>query len=72
MPFVNIRVLEGHAQERKDEIARRVTETISEVARVPKDVIWVVFEDVTADDWYVGQSRVSELQKKAAQAGSKS
>jgi phenylpyruvate tautomerase PptA (4-oxalocrotonate tautomerase family) len=31
-----------------------------------------VFEDVTADDWYVGQSRVSELQKKAAQAGSKS
>ncbi len=25
----------------------------------------VVFEDVTADDWYVGQSRVSELQKKA-------
>jgi 4-oxalocrotonate tautomerase len=72
MPFVNIRILEGHSQERKDEIARRVTETISEVARVPKDVIWVVFEDVTADDWYVGQSRVSELQKKAAQAGSKS
>jgi 4-oxalocrotonate tautomerase len=72
MPFVNIRILEGHSQERKDEIARRVTETISEVAKVPKDVIWVVFEDVTADDWYVGQSRVSELQKKAAQAGSKS
>ena len=72
MPFVNIRILEGHSQERKDEIARRVTETISEVARVPKDVIWVVFEDVTADDWYVGQSRVSELQKKATQAGNKS
>ncbi len=72
MPFVNIRILEGHSQERKDEIARRVTETISEVAKVPKDVIWVVFEDVTADDWYVGQSRVSELQKKATQAGNKS
>ena len=27
---------------------------------------WVVFEDVTSDDWYVGQTRVSELQKKAA------
>ena len=71
MPFVNIRILEGHPKERKDEIARRVVETISEVAKVPKEVIWVVFEDVTADDWYVGPSRVSELQKKA-QAGGKS
>ena len=35
MPFVNIRILEGHSQERKDEIARRVTETISEVAKLP-------------------------------------
>lgn len=72
MPFVNIRILEGHSKERKDEMARRVVETISEVAKVPKEVIWVVFEDVAADDWYVGQSRVSELQKKAAQAGGKS
>ena len=72
MPFVNIRILVGHPKERKDEIARRVVETISEVAKVPKEVIWVVFEDVTADDWYVGPSRVSELQKKAAQAGGKS
>lgn len=71
MPFVNIRILEGHSQERKDEIARRVTETISEVARLPKEAVWVVFEDVAADDWYVGEKRVSELQKKAA-AGAKS
>jgi 4-oxalocrotonate tautomerase len=66
MPFVNIRILEGHSKERKDEIARRVTDTISEVAKLPKEAIWVVFEDVTADDWYVGQKRVSELQEKAA------
>ena len=70
MPFVNIRILEGHSQARKDEIARRVTETISEVAELPKEVIWVVFEDVTANDWYVGSSRVSELQK-AAQSEAK-
>lgn len=31
MPFVNIRMLEGHSPQRKDEIARRVTEAISEV-----------------------------------------
>lgn len=66
MPFVNIQILKGHPQERKDEISRRVTEAISEVAELPKDAIWVVFEDVTGDDWYVGATRVSELKKRAA------
>lgn len=64
MPFVNIRILKGHSQERKDEIARRVTDAISEVAQLPKDVIWVVFEDVTTDNWYVGPNSVTQLQKK--------
>ncbi|HXO72809.1 MAG TPA: tautomerase family protein, partial [Bradyrhizobium sp.] len=50
MPFVNIRILKGHSQARKDEISRRVTAAISEVAELPSDAIWVVFEDVTADD----------------------
>ena len=54
MPFVNIRILEGHSQQRKDEISRRVTEAISEVVELPKDAIWVVFEDVTKGDWFVG------------------
>ena len=44
MPFVNIQILKGHPQERKDEMARRVT----------------------AEDWYVGSTRVSELKKQAA------
>jgi 4-oxalocrotonate tautomerase len=69
MPFVNIRILKGHPQERKDEISRRVTAAISEVAELPKDAIWIVFEDVEAEDWYVGATRVSELKKAAAQAG---
>jgi 4-oxalocrotonate tautomerase len=64
MPFVNIRILEGHAQERKDEIARRVTAAIAEVAQLPQEAVWVVFEDVTAEDWYVGGTAVSELKKR--------
>ncbi len=69
MPFVNIRIVKGHPQERKDEIARRVTAAISEVAQLPKDFIWVVFEDVEAEDWYVGATPVSEMKKAAAQTG---
>jgi len=58
MPFVNIRILEGHSQQRKDEIARRVTEAISEVAQLPKEGVWVVFEDVAPTDWYVSGTPV--------------
>ena len=65
MPFVNIRILEGHPQERKDEISRRVTAAISEVAQVPKEAVWVVFEDVSADDWFVGGTSVARSRKGA-------
>jgi 4-oxalocrotonate tautomerase len=63
MPFVTIRILEGHSQERKDEISRRVTAAISEVAKLPKEAVWVVFQDVTAEDWYVGATTVATLKK---------
>ena len=63
MPFVTIRILKGHSQERKDEISRRVTAAVSEIAQLPKDAVWVVFEDVTAEDWYIGGTTVGELKK---------
>ncbi|PYM31349.1 MAG: hypothetical protein DMD80_00455 [Candidatus Rokuibacteriota bacterium] len=53
MPFVNITLYEGHPKERKDEIARRVTETITEVCKLPPQAVWVVFNEVTPPDWYV-------------------
>ena len=68
MPFVNIQILKGHPQERKDEIASRVTAAISELAQLPKEAIWVVFDEVAAEDWYVGAERVSEMKKRAATA----
>jgi 4-oxalocrotonate tautomerase len=64
VPFVNIRILKGHPQERKDEIARRVTDAISDLAKVPKQMVRVVFEDVAAEEWYVGSTPVSEMQRK--------
>lgn len=65
MPFVNIRIVEGHSAARKDEMARRIADTISEVAQVPKEAIWVVFEDLKAEDWYVGPDSVAVLRTRA-------
>lgn len=61
MPFVSIRILEGHSEARKKEISRRVTDAISEVAELPRDAVWVVFEDVAADDWFVGGRSVKAI-----------
>ena len=65
MPFVNVRILEGHSRQRKDEMSRRITAAISEVAELPKEAIWVVFEDVSAQDWYIGGTTVHEIKKGA-------
>jgi 4-oxalocrotonate tautomerase len=66
MPFVNIQILKGHPRKRKDEMSRRVTEAVAELAGLPKEAVWVVFDEVAAEDWYVGATRVSELKKRAA------
>jgi 4-oxalocrotonate tautomerase len=65
VPFVNIRLVGGRSQEQKDEISKRVVDAISDVLQLPRDDIWVVFEDVAAGDWYVGSTTVAELRKKA-------
>ena len=61
MPFVNIRILKGHSKQRKDEMARRVTQTIAEVAQLPTEAVWVVFEDVESEDWYCGGQSVYDV-----------
>ena len=63
MPFVTIKILEGHSQERKDEMSRRVTTAIAELAGLPREAVWVVFDDVSAEDWYVGGATVGSLKK---------
>jgi 4-oxalocrotonate tautomerase len=63
MPFVNIRIVEGHSQQRKDEMAKRISAAISEVTEIPRDNIWIVFEDVSSDKWYVGGETVTRLRQ---------
>ncbi|MFZ5783791.1 MAG: tautomerase family protein [Pseudomonadota bacterium] len=65
MPLVNIRLVGGRSQGQKDEISKRVVDGISDVLQLPRQDIRVVFEDVSAGDWYVGSTAVAELRKKA-------
>ncbi len=67
MPFVSIRIVEGHSKERKDAIARRITSVISEETQIPGNFIWITFEDIPAAEWYIGAQSVED-QRAAAKS----
>ena len=62
---MNIQILKGHSQKRKDEMSRRISATIREVAKLPDDAqVWVVWEDVTDEDWFVDGKSVKAIRAK--------
>ncbi|WP_368185901.1 4-oxalocrotonate tautomerase family protein [Aestuariibius sp. HNIBRBA575] len=65
MPFVNIRivkqVIEHDPEGIKAKVQASVTDTISEAAGIPKENVWVTFEEVDETDWFSGGQRVKEL-----------
>ena len=68
MPFVNIRIVKEVIADdptgKKASIATDVTAAIQKVTGLAETDVWVVFEDVTTDDWFGGGISVTEHQKK--------
>ena len=63
MPFVNIKIYEGFGEQRKNEIAARVTDAICEVTKIPREGVWVVVEEIDPPDWFVA-GKPGERKKK--------
>ena len=63
MPFVNIRlvreVIADDPAAKKAEIAKRIVAAITDVTGLTNNDVWVVFEEVAAEDWYVGPTSVA-------------
>ena len=51
MPYVTVEWFEGRSAEQKAEVARRITEAITEVAGTPADQVWIRFVDSSKGDW---------------------
>lgn len=67
MPFVNIRlvkeVIASDPAGKKEIIANGVVEAITKATGLTPDDVWVVFEEVAARDWYVGETNVESRRK---------
>jgi 4-oxalocrotonate tautomerase len=68
MPFVNIRIVKeviaADPAGKKAQISKAVTESIIAATGLSKNDVWVVFEEVAARDWYVGDTDVETLRSK--------
>jgi len=58
--IVGIKVFEGQSREKKKEVSKKITEAINDVMGVPKEVIWVVWQDINPGEWAVGGKMCDE------------
>jgi 4-oxalocrotonate tautomerase len=65
MPFVNIRIVKeviaADPKGKKAKISKAVTDAITEATGLGREDVWVVFEEVAARDWYLGDTDVETL-----------
>jgi 4-oxalocrotonate tautomerase len=54
MPTITIDWFEGRTAEQKKEIADKLTDLIEDVGKVPRDQIWIRFNDVPKSEWAIG------------------
>ncbi len=65
MPFVNIRivkqVIEKDPEGIKSKVQADVTASLAAAAGIPKENVWVTFDEIDEADWFSGGVRVKEL-----------
>jgi len=51
MPFVTIKVLEGKTTEEKSKMVEKMTDLISNEWKVPKELIYIFFDDLKQENY---------------------
>ena len=60
MPVIKIEWLAGRTPQQKAKLADAITQAFMEAAQVPKEQVWIVFEDVKRSDWAMGGRLLDE------------
>ena len=51
MPMITVEWLEGRTPQQKQQLVVTITEAFADIARVPKEQVWIVFRDAKRSDW---------------------
>lgn len=69
MPFVTIRIVKDviadDPEAKKAAMAAKIVAAIAETAGISRNDVWVVFEEVAARDWFVGDTSVHDRRQKS-------
>ena len=60
MPMITVEWLEGRTQAQKTQLAAALTNAFVDIAKVSKDQVWIVFQDVKRSDWAMAGRLVAE------------
>ncbi|WP_299649428.1 Coenzyme F420 hydrogenase/dehydrogenase, beta subunit C-terminal domain [uncultured Tateyamaria sp.] len=69
MPLVKIEMFEGRTQAQKKAVAKGICEVFREVLGGSPDHSWIIFEDRSRDQWFVGPNSQTEINAKRQAAG---
>ena len=59
MPVITVEWLEGRTPQQKTQLTDAITVACTEIAKVSKDQVWIVFRDVKRSDWAMGGKLLS-------------
>lgn len=60
MPIIHFNLLEGRTVQQKRELARRVSEVVSEVLDVKRETIRILIHELTAEDFSIAGMTAGE------------
>jgi len=66
MPLVDISLLEGRTQDKKEELMREVTDAVMRVLGSPPESVGVILRDVPATQWSKGGETLASIKSKTA------
>lgn len=58
MPYINVKVVGKLSKEQKQQIAAEMTQTLEKIANKPKEHTYVVFDEVSGENWAKGDQLV--------------
>jgi len=61
MPILKVSLWSGRSKEQKAELAQALTDTMVQVAKVPKEAVTIMFEELPKENWASNGILHSEL-----------
>jgi 4-oxalocrotonate tautomerase len=68
MPYISVRVAGNLSMEQKRVIADEFSETMKKVASKPKESCYIVFDEVSRDNWAKGENILSDVDKRNSES----